>query len=112
MPERGMSALGQKQTFAVQKSVSALLSKADMSMSALCQKQTWAACAGLLRVVENDANGVPESGADAAYAVPEIDAIVALRSLNRPVVDGKDYRVALSQRHNLGPALHARPLLG
>ena len=52
-------------------------------------------CAGLLRVVENDANGVPESGADAAYAVPEIDAIVALRSLNRPVVDGKGYGIAL-----------------
>jgi hypothetical protein len=46
--------------------------------------------------VENDANRVPQSGADAAYAVPEIDAIVPLRSLDWPVVDGKGYRVALS----------------
>src|SRR6185312_14982211 len=66
----------------------------------------------LLRVVENDADSVPEAAADAANAVPKVDTIVALRSLYRPVVDGERHSIASPQRHYFGPALHARPLLG
>jgi hypothetical protein len=63
-------------------------------------------------VVEDDAYGVPQTAADAADAMPEIDAIVAFRTLDRPVVHGEGHRIALSQRYHLGPALHAWPLLG
>ena len=62
--------------------------------------------------MEDDAYGVPQTAADAADAMPEIDAIVAFRTLDRPVVHSEGHRVALPQRHDLGPALHARPLLG
>ena len=42
----------------------------------------------------------------------EIDAIVAFRAIDRPVVHGECHRITLPQRHDLGPALHAWPLLG
>ena len=48
----------------------------------------------------------------AADAMPEIDAIVAFRALDRPVVHRKGHCITLLQRHHLGPALHAWPLLG
>ena len=50
--------------------------------------------------------------ANAADAMPEIDAVVALRALYGPIVDGKGDGIALSKRHHLGAALHARALLG
>jgi hypothetical protein len=62
--------------------------------------------------VEDDAYGVPQTAADAADAMPEIDAIVAFRALDRPVVHGEGHRIALPQGYHLGPALHAWPLLG
>ena len=69
----------------------------------LCRK-------ALFRVVEDDADCVARSASYTAYSVPQIDAIIALRSLDRPVVHGERNRIALVQRHHLGPALHAGPL--
>ena len=42
----------------------------------------------------------------------QIDAIVALRSLDRPIVDRKGDGVAPAHRHDFDTTLHARPLLG
>jgi hypothetical protein len=42
----------------------------------------------------------------------EIDAISAFRAIDRPAVHGEGHRITLPQRHHLGPALHAWPLLG
>ena len=42
----------------------------------------------------------------------EMDAIVAFRAIDRPAVHGEGHRITLPQRHHLGPALHAWPLLG
>jgi hypothetical protein len=44
--------------------------------------------------------------------VAEVDAVVALRPLHRPVMDCKGRRIALPKRHDVGAALHARPLFG
>jgi hypothetical protein len=61
--------------------------------------------------VENDPDGVPHAGPDAADAMAQVHAIAALRSLHRPVMDGERHGVALPQRHDLCAALHPRPLL-
>ena len=42
----------------------------------------------------------------------QIDAVVALRALNRPVVDCEGHGIALAERHDLSSALHARALFG
>src|SRR5882757_1001131 len=55
---------------------------------------------------------MPQTAADAADPMPEIDAIAAFRSPDWPVVHCKGHRITLPQRHHLGPALHAWPLLG
>src|SRR5262245_30233568 len=60
--------------------------------------------------MEDDAHGVPQARADATDAMPEVDAVGALRALDRPVVNSEGHRVALLQRHDFGPALHARSL--
>src|SRR5262245_9320473 len=44
--------------------------------------------------------------------MPQIDAIGPFRALHWPIVDGKGDSIALPQRRYLGPALHARALLG
>src|SRR5262245_39529772 len=64
------------------------------------------------RVVEDESDGVPHPGTEAAHTVAEVHAIAALRPLHWPVVDGKGYGITLPKRHDLGAALHARPLLG
>ena len=90
--------------------MSALPQKADISrafaMSAKCQKRTFVYVERLFRVVKNDADRVPHTAADAADAVPEIDAISAFRSLNRPIVYGEGHRITLPQWHYFGAALH------
>ena len=68
--------------------------------------------ARLLRVVKDDAERVAHPGANAADAMPQIDAIYAFRTLNGPIVYGEGHRIALAQRHHLDAALHARTLLG
>ena len=37
---------------------------------------------------------------------------MALRALDRPIVDGEGHGIALGEGHHLDAALHARPLLG
>ena len=69
-------------------------------------------CRALGRVVEDDPDGVPHAGADAAHAVAEVHAVVALRALHWPVMDGEGHCITLPKRHDLGAALHARPLFG
>ena len=59
-----------------------------------------------------DAHCVTHAGAQAADAVPEVDAVVALRASHRPVVNREGDRITLSKRNDLGAALHARPLFG
>src|ERR1700746_1909737 len=64
------------------------------------------------RIVEDDPDGVTHARADAAHTVAEVHAIVALRTPHRPVVDSEGHSIALPERHDLGAALHARPLFG
>jgi hypothetical protein len=94
-----MSALGQKLPRRLTTAVPALPPKADRNAARRRVRfgpETDIPYVGrLLRVVENDADGVPQAATDAAYAVPEIDAIVAFRALDRPVVHGEGHRVAL-----------------
>lgn len=66
----------------------------------------------LFRVMKNDAERVPMAGANSAHAVTQVDAVVALRSLHRPIMDGEQNRIALPQGNYLDPALHPRPLFG
>jgi hypothetical protein len=61
----------------------------------LPHERTFAYVHRLLSVVEDDAYGVPQTAADAADAMPEIDAIVAFRALDRPVAHGEDHRITL-----------------
>ncbi len=44
--------------------------------------------------------------------MPQIDPIVSFGAANRPVVNGEGNGIALRERDDLRPALHARPLLG
>jgi hypothetical protein len=55
MPERGMSALGQKQTFAVQKGMSALPPKADIHQRELHVRFVPKACIALTESELNQA---------------------------------------------------------
>src|ERR1700751_2697947 len=66
----------------------------------------------LRRVVEDDSDGVTHAGAHPAYAVPQIDTVISLGALHRPIVDGERNGGALAQRDDFRAALHARPLLG
>src|SRR3569623_1039874 len=66
----------------------------------------------LFRVVEDDAERVPQPRAHAADAMAQVDAIIALRAFDRPVMNREDDGIALPERHDFGAALHARPLLG
>ena len=52
------------------------------------------------------------AGADAAHPVTQVDAVIALCSPHRTIMDGKQNRIALPQWNHLDPALHPRPLLG
>ena len=62
--------------------------------------------------MEDDAERVARTRAQAADAVAKVRAMEAARAPHRPVVDGKDHRVAVRQGHDLDPRLHARALLG
>jgi hypothetical protein len=61
--------------------------------------------------MEDDPEGVPTPGADAAYSVLQIDTVAAAGALNRPVANGKDDAIASPERHDLRPRLHSRTLL-
>src|SRR5229473_417944 len=56
-------------------------------------------------VVEDDAQGVAAAVAQAAHAVAHIDAIDPARALHGAMVDRKDHRLALRERHHLGARL-------
>jgi len=62
--------------------------------------------------VEDDPHGVPHAGTDTTYAVAQVNAVIALRSLHRPVMDGEGHSITLPKRHDFSTALHARPLFG
>src|SRR3569833_4593057 len=55
---------------------------------------------------------MPQARADAADAVAQVDAVIAFRTLHRPIENGEHHGVALAEPHDLAAALHARPLLG
>jgi hypothetical protein len=61
--------------------------------------------------MENDAERVPVSAANAAHAMPQIHAIRAARSLHRPMMHGKCHGISLPQRHHLDTRLHPWALL-
>ena len=63
-------------------------------------------------VVENDSDGVPHAGTDPAHAVAEVHPVVAVGPPHRPVMDCERRSIASLKRHDLGAALHARPLFG
>lgn len=54
---------------------------------------------GLFRIVEYDAHSVAATASDAADAMTQIHAIRSANSLHGSVMDGKDHRVTLSERH-------------
>src|SRR3954453_13643876 len=64
------------------------------------------------RVVKDDSDGVAHARSQSADAVPQVDAIIAVSALDRPIVDGEGNPIALAQRHHFGTALHARALFG
>jgi hypothetical protein len=82
-----------------------------MSSGVLCRRRP-TQLLSLLRIVEDDPDGVPHTRADAAHAVAQVHPVVALRSLHWPVMDCKGHGIALTKWHDFGAALHARPLLG
>src|SRR6516225_818356 len=53
----------------------------------------------------------PAARPQTAHAVAHVDAVDAARALHRPMMHGKDYALALRERHDFRPRLHARPLL-
>ncbi len=63
-------------------------------------------------IMEDDAERLAMAATHAADAVPHIDAIDAARALHRTVLDGENHGVALAQRYDFRPRLHARPLFG
>src|SRR5580700_3693383 len=66
----------------------------------------------LSRIVEDDPDGVPHAGSNAAHAVAKIHAIVAPRSFHWAVMDCEGHSVTLPKWYNLRTALHTRPLFG
>src|SRR5262245_12219082 len=65
----------------------------------------------LTGVVKNDAQRVPMAAANAAHAVAEIHAIDAACALHGALAHGEDHSIALFQRHDFRPRLHAGTLL-
>ena len=61
----------------------------------------------LLSVVEDYAEGVTAAGAKTTHAVTEVHAIHILLSLYRTITNRKHDAIALQQRHNDRPRLHA-----
>ena len=64
----------------------------------------------LHRVMEDDADCMTVTRADAAYTVPEIDAVHTARALHRAVMDGENNCVTLPKWYDFWPRLHARAL--
>ena len=62
--------------------------------------------------MEDNPGGVPPAGSNAAHAVAEINAIVALRPLYWPVMDREGHSITVLKGYHLDAALHARPLFG
>jgi hypothetical protein len=62
--------------------------------------------------MEDDPHRVSMSGAKAADAVPQINTISPLASLNWAMANGKSNSIALLQTHHFGAGLHPRTLLG
>src|ERR1700722_10187867 len=65
-----------------------------------------------LCVVKNNPQSMSQPTAHPAHPVPEIHPVSPSRSLHRPVADGENHAIALLQRYDLRPRLHAWPLLG
>src|SRR5579859_238702 len=65
----------------------------------------------LFCVVENDSQGIPRPAMHAADAVPQIDAIVASRTLHWPVSSRKNDRLPLIRMNHFGFQLCSRLLL-
>src|SRR3954462_7541986 len=62
-------------------------------------------------IMKDHAERMAVPGTDPAYAMAEIDPISSARPLNRSHMHREGHRIPLSERHHLGPGLHARALL-
>lgn len=62
--------------------------------------------------MKDHADGVAVTRANAADAMPHVDAITAADPLDRAVAHRLDRGVAATQRHHLNARLHPWPLLG
>jgi hypothetical protein len=62
--------------------------------------------------MKDNAKRMTHSAPNATHAMPKVNAVFAPRSFDWTVMDGECDRIALSQRYDFGPALHARTLLG
>jgi hypothetical protein len=58
-----------------------------------------------------NADCLTHAASNATYAMPEIDAICASRTVNGPVVNCEGHRITLPQWDYLGTTLHSRTLL-
>ena len=80
------------------------MAEADVSANAVSKTFPGEAMArALSRVVEDDPDGVPHAGSNAAHAVAEIHAIAALRPHYWAVVDCEGHSISLTKRHDFGP---------
>lgn len=62
--------------------------------------------------MQNDADRMTQAGAHATHALTQIDAVAALRALDRAIVDREGDSVTLAKRHDFNAALHTRLLFG
>src|SRR3984893_8535935 len=65
----------------------------------------------LCRIMKDDAECVPMTGAQAAHSMPNIDPVGTACAPPRPMVHGEDHGFALDEGHDLRPRLHPRALL-
>ena len=62
--------------------------------------------------MKNHAERAPMPFAKATDTVTQFDLVVSTHAFYRAAVDREDHSVSLAERHDGGPRLHARALLG
>jgi hypothetical protein len=63
------------------------------------------------RIVKDNPDRVSPSRLHTTHTMSHVDAIGAPHAPDRAMVDGEDHALSLTERDDLGPRLHARPLL-
>ena len=63
------------------------------------------------RIVKDNPDRVSPARPHSTHTMSHVDAIGAPHAPDRAMVDGEDHALSLTERDDLGPRLHARPLL-